>query len=204
MRSMLLLCMLMNGIIMHSSLDLLFIPLTFSFDVRMNTSNLYATGLWARIYSSMSDCFAFEESSIPDVFVSASRAVQRPPHTCIYIRCVHSVLVHLCMCFTYMLCRVRVRACRMLKYTVCVLRMCIQINVLAAETTVLSYELVCIESFFHDCQCVEMHGKSARACSDKPFYEPRCGTSFHKPCHRSCNVHTHSPCCCLTSTAFHS
>ena len=30
------------------------------------------------------------ESLIPDVLVSASRAVRRPPHACIYIRCVHS------------------------------------------------------------------------------------------------------------------
>ena len=127
----------------------------------MSTSNLDATSLWARNYSSMSVCFVFEESSIPDVLVSASRVVQRPPHACIFKRCVHSVLVHLCMCSTYMLCRVHVRACRMFKYTLCFLRMCIQINVLAAETTVLSYELACIESLFNYCLCAEMHGKSA-------------------------------------------
>ena len=126
MRSMFILCMCTNGILMHSSLDLLLILIMLSFDARMNTSNLYATSLWARIYSSMSVCFAFEESSFPDVLVSASRAVQRPPHTCIYIRCVHSVLVHLCMCSTYVLCRVRVRACRMSEDTLCFLRMCIQ------------------------------------------------------------------------------
>ena len=56
MRSMFRLCMCKNGIAMHSSLVILFILLMSSSEIRMYTSHLYATSLWARIYSSMSVC----------------------------------------------------------------------------------------------------------------------------------------------------
>ena len=112
-------CMCANGIIMHSSLVLLFIILMSFSETRMNTNNLYATSLWARIYSNCLFAFVFDGIVDSRCFglSESSRATASP---CLYLHtmctfkylciCVHVCVPHICYA------RTRVRVCRLFMY----------------------------------------------------------------------------------------
>ena len=139
-----------------------------------------------------SRCFGLSESSRTTASPYLYLHKMLPFRTCAFVYVFHR----------YMLCRVRVRACRMFKYTLCVLRMCIQNKCIGRRdhsfvlrTRVYRVVISWLPMRRNACLISPSLHVTSRSMS-------RAVVVFHMPCHWSCNVQTHRPCYCTTSTAF--